>query len=69
MLFFCFQWVGSIDMKENEQADCNVIVKPEDNWQDQVGLEIFSLCSQVGKCVLCLDLTKVITKYKYDNNK
>ncbi|XP_053975649.1 dihydropteridine reductase [Hylaeus volcanicus] len=28
-------WVGCIDMKPNEQADVNVIVKPENNWQEQ----------------------------------
>ena len=28
-------WVGSIDMKSNDQADANVIVKPESNWQEQ----------------------------------
>ena len=28
-------WVGSIDMKSNDQADANVIVKPENNWQEQ----------------------------------
>ncbi|XP_076242309.1 dihydropteridine reductase isoform X1 [Calliopsis andreniformis] len=28
-------WVGSIDMKPNEQADANVIVKSENNWQEQ----------------------------------
>ncbi|KAK9508471.1 hypothetical protein O3M35_006024 [Rhynocoris fuscipes] len=28
-------WVGSIDLKENEQADVNVIVKPELDWLEQ----------------------------------
>uniref|UniRef100_A0A161MS41 Dihydropteridine reductase n=1 Tax=Triatoma infestans TaxID=30076 RepID=A0A161MS41_TRIIF len=28
-------WVGSIDLKENEQADLNVIVKPELGWLEQ----------------------------------
>lgn len=28
-------WVGSIDMKANDQADANVIVKPNSNWQEQ----------------------------------
>ncbi|EGI59995.1 PREDICTED: dihydropteridine reductase [Acromyrmex echinatior] len=28
-------WVGSIDMQPNEQADANVIVKPDNNWQEQ----------------------------------
>ncbi|XP_020283337.1 dihydropteridine reductase [Pseudomyrmex gracilis] len=28
-------WVGSIDMKSNEQADANIIVNPESNWQQQ----------------------------------
>ena len=31
----CFQWVGSIDLAPNEQADGNVVVKPGDNWTDQ----------------------------------
>ncbi|XP_011880915.1 PREDICTED: dihydropteridine reductase isoform X2 [Vollenhovia emeryi] len=29
------QWVGSIDMKPNDQADANVIVNPNANWQQQ----------------------------------
>ncbi|XP_043247862.1 dihydropteridine reductase [Colletes gigas] len=28
-------WVGCIDMKPNEQADANVIVKSENNWVEQ----------------------------------
>ncbi|KOC62638.1 Dihydropteridine reductase [Habropoda laboriosa] len=28
-------WVGCIDMKANEEADANVIVKPDNNWQEQ----------------------------------
>lgn len=28
-------WVGCIDMKANDQADANVIVKPDSNWQEQ----------------------------------
>ena len=31
-----FQWVGNIDMNKNDQADENIIVKPEDLWQLQV---------------------------------
>lgn len=28
-------WVASIDLKENEHADANVIVKGDDSWMDQ----------------------------------
>ncbi|KAK1122841.1 hypothetical protein K0M31_009284 [Melipona bicolor] len=28
-------WVGCIDMKANDQADANVIVKTDSNWQEQ----------------------------------
>ncbi|XP_078033632.1 dihydropteridine reductase isoform X1 [Augochlora pura] len=28
-------WVGSIDMKQNDHADANIIVKPENSWQEQ----------------------------------
>ncbi|XP_061941729.1 dihydropteridine reductase [Apis cerana] len=28
-------WVGCIDMKVNEQADANIIVKSDSNWQEQ----------------------------------
>lgn len=28
-------WVASIDLKENESADANVIVKTDDSWADQ----------------------------------
>ena len=31
-----FQWVGSIDTKENEEADANFIVKLEEDWIQQV---------------------------------
>jgi hypothetical protein len=30
-----FQWVGSIDLVPNEQADGNVIVKPSESWTEQ----------------------------------
>lgn len=30
-----FQWVGSIDMKANEQADANIVVKADSNWEEQ----------------------------------
>ncbi|KAK6635594.1 hypothetical protein RUM44_000848 [Polyplax serrata] len=28
-------WVGSIDLKANDEADANVLVKPEESWGDQ----------------------------------
>ncbi|GBO04871.1 Dihydropteridine reductase [Araneus ventricosus] len=28
-------WVGSIDMSANEEANANVIVKPNESWVDQ----------------------------------
>ncbi|XP_076294905.1 dihydropteridine reductase [Lasioglossum baleicum] len=28
-------WVGSIDMKKNDQADASIIVKSESSWQEQ----------------------------------
>ncbi|XP_014242146.1 dihydropteridine reductase isoform X2 [Cimex lectularius] len=28
-------WVGSIDLKENEKADANVLVEPEEGWLQQ----------------------------------
>ncbi|XP_076382628.1 dihydropteridine reductase [Megalopta genalis] len=28
-------WVGSIDMKENDHADANIIAKPNNSWQEQ----------------------------------
>ncbi|XP_017879436.1 dihydropteridine reductase-like [Ceratina calcarata] len=28
-------WVGSIDMKANAEADANIVVKPDCNWQEQ----------------------------------
>lgn len=30
-----FQWVGSIDMAENETADTNIIVSRDANWVEQ----------------------------------
>lgn len=30
-----FQWVGSIDMAENETADTNIIVNRDENWIEQ----------------------------------
>lgn len=29
------QWVGSIDLKANEEADANILVQPEDSWSTQ----------------------------------
>ena len=29
------QWVGSIDLSPNEEADANVVVKPAASWGDQ----------------------------------
>ena len=33
--FFLFQWVGSIDLMPNENADANIIVKPCESWTQQ----------------------------------
>lgn len=33
--FIVFQWVGSIDLAPNEQADGNIVVKPGDSWTEQ----------------------------------
>ncbi|XP_003708627.3 dihydropteridine reductase isoform X1 [Megachile rotundata] len=41
-------WVGSIDMKANEQADANVIVKPENDWQQQ-GVDILQEVTNILK--------------------
>uniref|UniRef100_A0A1B6F143 Dihydropteridine reductase n=2 Tax=Proconiini TaxID=565685 RepID=A0A1B6F143_9HEMI len=49
-------WVGSIDMKENEQADCNIVVKPEDSWQDQES----NVLSKVGEGLQGAKLDAVI---------
>lgn len=40
-----FQWVGSIDLKSNDEADANVLVKPEETWIEQET----SVLSDVGK--------------------
>ncbi|KAL1122660.1 hypothetical protein AAG570_002987, partial [Ranatra chinensis] len=37
-------WVGSIDLNKNDQADANVLVKPEDGWLEQEA----SVIKQVG---------------------
>jgi hypothetical protein len=31
-----FQWVASIDLKANDQADANILVKHDENWVQQV---------------------------------
>lgn len=31
-----FQWVGAIDLQENEEADACVVVKGEQSWTEQV---------------------------------
>lgn len=33
---FFLQWVGSIDLNANDQADANILVKNEAGWIDQV---------------------------------
>jgi hypothetical protein len=35
-LLFIFQWVASIDLKANDQADANILVKHDENWIEQV---------------------------------
>lgn len=31
----CVQWVGSIDLAPNEDADANIVVKPAASWGEQ----------------------------------
>ncbi|XP_066991497.2 dihydropteridine reductase [Anabrus simplex] len=38
-------WVGSIDLKANDQADANILVKPDESWGEQET----SVISQVGE--------------------
>jgi hypothetical protein len=35
-----FQWVASIDLGNNDQADANILVQPADSWNDQVRIII-----------------------------
>jgi len=34
-LFVSLQWVGSIDLVANDEANANIIVNPSDSWVDQ----------------------------------
>ena len=34
-ILYVLQWVGSLDLVPNEQADGNIIVKPGDSWTQQ----------------------------------
>lgn len=43
MLPLYSQWVGSIDMKANEHANANVIVKQDSSWQEQVNFKVLVL--------------------------
>ena len=38
LIFFstCVQWVGSIDLANNDEADANILVAPDASWTDQV---------------------------------
>lgn len=49
-------WVGSIDMKENDQADASIVVKVDDGWLDQES----SVLSQVGNVLKGEKLDAVI---------
>jgi len=40
-------WVGSIDLKENDQADCNIVVKPEEEWQEQESAVLSQVASSL----------------------
>ena len=33
---FTFQWVGSIDLANNDEADANILVPTEGSWAEQV---------------------------------
>lgn len=37
-----FQWVANIDLAENSEADVNIIVNTEDNFQQQVPNKLFN---------------------------
>uniref|UniRef100_A0A0K8S4A9 Dihydropteridine reductase n=3 Tax=Lygus hesperus TaxID=30085 RepID=A0A0K8S4A9_LYGHE len=41
-------WVGSIDMKENEEADANIVVSPDADWQLQHKLVLEKVASALG---------------------
>lgn len=32
----CVQWVGSIDLANNDEADANILVAPDSSWTEQV---------------------------------
>ncbi|BES99122.1 unnamed protein product [Nesidiocoris tenuis] len=41
-------WVGSIDMKENDEADANIVVTPDSDWQQQHNLILEKLAGALG---------------------
>jgi hypothetical protein len=36
----CVQWVGSIDLANNDEADANILVAPDSSWTEQVYIVI-----------------------------
>ena len=57
--FFSFeQWVGSLDLAPNEQADGNIIVKPDNSWTEQEEAIAKSVESILGEnkldAILCV---------------
>jgi dihydropteridine reductase len=47
MIFFFPQWVGSIDLTQNDQADANIIVDRDADWTGQET----SVLDQVGSAL------------------
>lgn len=57
-LNFFFQWVGSIDVNANDQADANILVKLDQSWTEQNASVLSEVSSAIGSdqvdAILCV---------------
>lgn len=48
---FVLQWVGTIDLAANEEADANVIVSKDANWSSQAEAVMSGMLFTVCFCI------------------
>jgi hypothetical protein len=74
-----FQWVASIDLKANDQADANILVKHDENWIEQVcrdhgcyeniGEGLHKICLQTYICALFKTILLITVEYSGPRSK
>ena len=58
LVIICVQWVGSIDLVANEEADANVVVQPAASWEEQEKAVATGVAAELGDskvdAILCV---------------